>query len=150
LDEVTTLGCKEAVGVSTGLIIALLEHAKLKCLSGTDGRRVEIAKTLDKLNRVHERSLIASIMPRISSKFIVPPCDPCEPWSVCVGDGRRRLAKDFEHTVACAEAWLLVAYIRLLTRRIVRAKFIPALMIPGVSVARTAAIGRLVAQFAQA
>lgn len=33
----------------------------------------------------------------------------------------RRLAKDFEATVASAEAWLLVAHIRLLTRRLARA-----------------------------
>jgi putative transposase len=33
----------------------------------------------------------------------------------------RRLAKDFEATVASAEAWLLVAHIRLLTCRLARA-----------------------------
>lgn len=33
----------------------------------------------------------------------------------------RRLAKDFERTFASAEAWILVANIRLLTRRIARA-----------------------------
>ncbi|WP_223479784.1 IS5 family transposase [Oricola indica] len=32
----------------------------------------------------------------------------------------RRLAKDFERTIASAEAWLFVAHIRLLTRRIAR------------------------------
>ena len=32
----------------------------------------------------------------------------------------RRLAKDFERTIQSAEAWLLVAHIRLLTRRIAR------------------------------
>jgi putative transposase len=32
----------------------------------------------------------------------------------------RRLAKDFERTIESAEAWLLVAHIRLLTRRIAR------------------------------
>jgi len=34
---------------------------------------------------------------------------------------RRRLAKDFEKTVASAEAWVYIANIRLLTRRIARA-----------------------------
>jgi transposase len=33
----------------------------------------------------------------------------------------RRLAKDFERTIASAEAWLLIAHIRLLTRRLARA-----------------------------
>jgi transposase len=33
----------------------------------------------------------------------------------------RRLAKDFECTIPFAEAWLLIAHIRLLTRRIARA-----------------------------
>jgi len=32
----------------------------------------------------------------------------------------RRLAKDFERTIASAEAWIFVANIRLLTRRIAR------------------------------
>ena len=32
----------------------------------------------------------------------------------------RRLAKDFERSIASAEAWLLVAHIRLLTRRLAR------------------------------
>ncbi|HEX8484912.1 MAG TPA: IS5/IS1182 family transposase, partial [Sphingomonas sp.] len=32
----------------------------------------------------------------------------------------RRLAKDFERTIASAEAWILVANIRLLTRRLAR------------------------------
>jgi putative transposase len=32
----------------------------------------------------------------------------------------RRLAKDFEKTIESAEAWLLVAHIRLLTRRLAR------------------------------
>ena len=30
----------------------------------------------------------------------------------------RRLAKDFEKTIASAEAWILVANLRLLTRRL--------------------------------
>jgi putative transposase len=34
---------------------------------------------------------------------------------------RRRLAKDFERTVASAEAWLLIAHISLLMRRLARA-----------------------------
>lgn len=33
----------------------------------------------------------------------------------------RRLAKDFEHTISSAEAWLLIASVRLLTRRLARA-----------------------------
>ena len=33
----------------------------------------------------------------------------------------RRLAKDFERTIASAEAWLFVAHIRMLTRRLARA-----------------------------
>jgi hypothetical protein len=33
----------------------------------------------------------------------------------------RRLAKDFEATIASAVAWVLVAHIRILTRRIARA-----------------------------
>jgi putative transposase len=33
----------------------------------------------------------------------------------------RRLAKDFERTIASAEAWLLIASVRLLTRRLARA-----------------------------
>jgi putative transposase len=33
----------------------------------------------------------------------------------------RRLAKDFERTIASAEAWLLIASIRLLSRRLARA-----------------------------
>ena len=33
----------------------------------------------------------------------------------------RRLAKDFEKTIESAEAWLLIASIQLLTRRIARA-----------------------------
>ncbi|MBU6425740.1 MAG: IS5/IS1182 family transposase, partial [Rhodospirillales bacterium] len=32
----------------------------------------------------------------------------------------RRLAKDFEATIASATAWLLLAHIRLLTRKIAR------------------------------
>ncbi|MGY6567763.1 MAG: IS5/IS1182 family transposase, partial [Salinarimonas sp.] len=32
----------------------------------------------------------------------------------------RRLAKDFEKSVASATAWILVAHIRLLTRRLAR------------------------------
>ncbi|TJV67772.1 MAG: hypothetical protein E5X76_32585 [Mesorhizobium sp.] len=32
----------------------------------------------------------------------------------------RRLAKDFERTIASAEAWILIANIRLLTRRLAR------------------------------
>jgi len=32
----------------------------------------------------------------------------------------RRLAKDWEKTIASAEAWLLVAHIRLVTRRLAR------------------------------
>ena len=32
----------------------------------------------------------------------------------------RRLAKDFEKTIASAEAWILVANLRLLTRRLAR------------------------------
>ncbi len=32
----------------------------------------------------------------------------------------RRLAKDFERTIASAEAWVLIANIRLLTRRLAR------------------------------
>ena len=32
----------------------------------------------------------------------------------------RRLAKDWEKTIASAEAWLLIAHIRLVTRRIAR------------------------------
>jgi putative transposase len=34
---------------------------------------------------------------------------------------RRRLAKDFEQTIASAEAWLLIAHINLLVRRLARA-----------------------------
>jgi putative transposase len=34
---------------------------------------------------------------------------------------RRRLAKDFERTIASAEAWLLIAHINLLVRRLARA-----------------------------
>src|SRR5439155_10097774 len=33
----------------------------------------------------------------------------------------RRLAKDFERTIASAEAWLLIASVRLLSRRLARA-----------------------------
>jgi len=33
----------------------------------------------------------------------------------------RRLSKDFEATVASATAWILVAHIRLLTRRLAKA-----------------------------
>jgi transposase len=33
----------------------------------------------------------------------------------------RRLAKDFEATIASAVAWALVAHIRILTRRLARA-----------------------------
>ena len=33
----------------------------------------------------------------------------------------RRLAKDFERTIACAEAWFLIASVRLLSRRLARA-----------------------------
>ncbi|HEY9549340.1 MAG TPA: IS5/IS1182 family transposase, partial [Kiloniellaceae bacterium] len=33
----------------------------------------------------------------------------------------RRLAKDFEATIATATAWLLLAHIRLLSRRLARA-----------------------------
>ena len=32
----------------------------------------------------------------------------------------RRLAKDFEKTIASAEAWIFIAHIRLLTRRLAR------------------------------
>ena len=32
----------------------------------------------------------------------------------------RRLAKDFEKTIASAEAWILIAHIRLVSRRIAR------------------------------
>ena len=32
----------------------------------------------------------------------------------------RRLAKDWEKTIASAEAWLLIAHIRLVTRRLAR------------------------------
>ncbi|RWP58130.1 MAG: hypothetical protein E5Y79_09300 [Mesorhizobium sp.] len=32
----------------------------------------------------------------------------------------RRLAKDFERTIASAEAWVFIAHIRLLTRRLAR------------------------------
>ena len=39
----------------------------------------------------------------------------------CAWLGRcRRLAKDFEKTIASAEAWILIAHIRLLSRRIAR------------------------------
>src|SRR5450759_2189872 len=33
----------------------------------------------------------------------------------------RRLAKDFEQTIASAEAWLMIASVRLLSRRLARA-----------------------------
>jgi transposase len=33
----------------------------------------------------------------------------------------RRLAKDFEATIASAEAWLVIASVKLLSRRIARA-----------------------------
>ena len=33
----------------------------------------------------------------------------------------RRLAKDWEATLASAEAWVLIAHIRLITRRLARA-----------------------------
>ena len=33
----------------------------------------------------------------------------------------RRLAKDWETTLASAEAWILIAHIRLVTRRLARA-----------------------------
>ena len=33
----------------------------------------------------------------------------------------RRLAKDFEATIASAEAWLMIASIRVLSRRLARA-----------------------------
>ncbi|HXW24088.1 MAG TPA: transposase, partial [Xanthobacteraceae bacterium] len=33
----------------------------------------------------------------------------------------RRLAKDFEASIASAEAWILIASIRLLSRRLARA-----------------------------
>ena len=33
----------------------------------------------------------------------------------------RRLAKDWEKTLASAEAWVLIAHIRLVTRRLARA-----------------------------
>ncbi len=33
----------------------------------------------------------------------------------------RRLAKDFERTIASAEAWFLIASVRLLSRRLARA-----------------------------
>jgi putative transposase len=32
----------------------------------------------------------------------------------------RRLAKEFERTIASAEAWVFIAHIRLLTRRLAR------------------------------
>ncbi|WP_284283680.1 transposase, partial [Mesorhizobium amorphae] len=32
----------------------------------------------------------------------------------------RRLAKDFERTIASAKAWVFIAHIRLLTRRLAR------------------------------
>jgi transposase len=32
----------------------------------------------------------------------------------------RRLAKDFEHSIASAEAWIFIASIRMMTRRLAR------------------------------
>ncbi|MBB4245479.1 transposase [Rhizobium tropici] len=35
----------------------------------------------------------------------------------------RRLAKDWEKTVASAEAWITIAHIRILTRRLARYRY---------------------------
>jgi transposase len=37
----------------------------------------------------------------------------------------RRLAKDFEATIASAEAWLMIASVKLLSRRLARARSAP-------------------------
>ena len=41
-------------------------------------------------------------------------------WAVMQGGRNRRLAKDFERTIESATAWLYLASIQLMTRRIAR------------------------------
>jgi hypothetical protein len=51
---------------------------------------------------------------------IIKRSDTAQGFEVLLGRCRR-LAKDFEATIASAVAWALIAHIRILTRRIVRA-----------------------------
>jgi len=106
----------------------------------------KVASRLDGLDRAGMQEIIRILVRRIEIDharieviFRVPPPDgPSRPsptdetatWQHCTGVvertfawlGRcRRLAKDFEATIASAVAWVLVAHIRTLTRRIARA-----------------------------